>query len=258
MELPFLLSMILFLAGIWIFLYKTIGKTTLTAPTDSTLLFLAYMHLTVLTYLALALYVFFRRGMGESFDSSANTGLTVVTLVILQTWPVVLICLVISFLLAKIVDSDLGSKSYLWILGMGILATGVYQTIRMRRAQLTPVLQPKHMFLLLCAIVILGIPYILLMSFVLAEVEITTDKEFYSDTDPVLIAVRAGGYVLRPRITRVSIGVFDRKGGDLSDDTMKVRPDEYVNDDIVEVEFIPQAFGATRKAWHNLKIARSR
>jgi len=46
--LGFLLSVIGLLAGIWLYLYKTILDLTVNAPADPTLLFMGYVHLTVL------------------------------------------------------------------------------------------------------------------------------------------------------------------------------------------------------------------
>src|SRR5215472_17472482 len=112
MELGFLLSVIGLLAGIWLYLYKTILELTVNAPGDPTLLFMGYMHLTVLVYLVLALYVFFRRGLAEPFNPNSSTRLASAAALVLQTWPVVLACLLLSFLFTKVSQSDFGTKSF--------------------------------------------------------------------------------------------------------------------------------------------------
>jgi hypothetical protein len=59
MEFGFLLSLIGLLSGLWLYLYRTILERTATAPADPPLMFLGFMHYAVLSYLVLALYVFY-------------------------------------------------------------------------------------------------------------------------------------------------------------------------------------------------------
>src|ERR1700677_1977110 len=99
MEIALLLSLIGVLGGVWIFLYHAILDLTVSAPADSTLFFLGVAHWTVLAYFALALYVFYERGVSVVTKRPAPERAHKAELILLETWPLTLISLAVRFVI---------------------------------------------------------------------------------------------------------------------------------------------------------------
>jgi hypothetical protein len=254
MELGFLLSLIGVLAGIWIYLYRVILDLTVTSPADSTLVFLAYMHYSVLSYLALSLYVFYHKGRGEPHLAKTKKRFKVASAILLETWPVVAVALMVSFLVSKVTASDFGLKAVIIFLGLAALLGPLYWTLRPHHRPPDSPLEPRQLAWFLGSMAIAGIPYMALMSFFLADVQITTDKDFYKQSEPVLVSVRAAGYVFRPSISKLSFGYYEKTG--FEDETVLVRPEGHGQFDYITVTFVPQLFGLKRSAFHPVKIVK--
>lgn len=254
MELGFLLSIIGLLAGIWLYLYRIILDITVNAPADKTLLFLGYMHSTVLAYLLLALYVFFNKGRPETVNDRTLTRVRFATAIVLETWPVTMMALVVSFLLAKASSSYFWQGSYSWLLTVAALVFPLYRMLKSRRHGVKRELNPTHVAIFFGSIAVLGIPYMLFMSVFLADVQITTDKEFYTQNEPVLVSIRASGYIFRPTISKITFGAFEQTT--YGDETLLVSPDQHLSDDIIFVDYRPQVFRFQRKADHSVKMAK--
>lgn len=250
MDLGFLLSLIVFLGGLWVYLFRPIRQII---AGDSAALFLGYLHFTVLTYLGLALYVFYRRGLGETIEMGGS-GLNVSAAIIVTTWPLVLLCAGVSFLLVKASSSDFAVKFYMLILSVAAFVGAIYQGIHQRHSGHAIQLSPTLIFIFFFGIALGGIAYMLLLSFFLADVEVTTDKEFYTDTECVILSAQAGGYIFRPSITGVVFGGYRNTFS--GNQTLVIRPEIHNGNDLVVVEYEPQVFTKKRKAYHYVKMAR--
>ena len=257
LDLGFLLSVIGILAGVWIFLYRTILQLTVMSPLDRTLLFLGLMHCTVSAYLLLAFFVFFFKGTGGTSSAYIAAALPVVTVIILHTWPVVLICLASGFLIAKVSRDDRFLTFYLVLLIVACLTTFLYQMFQLKAGHGSSQVHPFATPIFFGCTALLSIPYVLLMGFFLADVSITTDKEFYQKHEPVIISVIPGGYILRPDVVTVTLGL--RKQTGLSgEQTLLIEPDEHYGANVIIIEFKPPVIPILRVTSRTIRMARLR
>jgi hypothetical protein len=252
MEIGFLLSIIGILGGIWAYLYKAILELTIAAPSDLTLIFLCFTHFVVFAYLTLSLFAFYSTGRAllERLPPSEKSKLA--TRIVLDTWPITMIGLFVSFFLTKLSASEFGLKVSLII--FGCLTIGLSLFIKpggVDRRTSFDIKFKKIGFLVV--IIILSIPYMMVMSFFLSDVIITTDKEFYKPDEPIMINVVPSGYAFRSTLKNMSLGLFHKEIND--DDTVVVTPKEYRDMNLIEVDYQTQVFGLNRKAYTTLKIA---
>jgi uncharacterized protein YifN (PemK superfamily) len=67
--------------------------------------------------------------------------------------------------------------------------------------------------------------------------------------------VRTGGYRFQPQVVKITLGDFERsKWPSTNDITSLVTPELRKRDNLVVVEYKPQAPGSTRKAYRELKV----
>jgi hypothetical protein len=92
------------------------------------------------------------------------------------------------------------------------------------------------------------------MSVVLADIQITTDKQFYDVSDTVLLSVRAAGYVFRPVVKLTRFGVFSNSEN--ADATFAITPDQRANQDLIMVDYTPQLTFWTRTAYHMVNVVK--
>jgi hypothetical protein len=155
----------------------------------------------------------------------------------------------VTFSATKLYESDTALKSALLIAGGLAVGIRLYRQRRNEREGRHSKLKIEHTLCLYTVIFSLGMPYIACMSGLLADVQITTDREFYTQTDPVIFTVRRGGYLFQPAVTKITLGTFERSddspGGMI---TSRVAPEMRGDSNLIIVEFKPQIFGQTRKA----------
>jgi hypothetical protein len=259
MEFRFLLSLIGLLAGLWLYLYRTILEETATAPAGQALVFLGFMHFAVLTYLVLALYIFYCKGRGEPRSAKTKRRLSVADGILLETWPLMVVGLALSFVVSKTGESEFAVKSVMLILaaiGVGVL---VFRSIRPSR-DWDSNLAPMEAAWFFGTVGLGGLPYIMVMSIVLADVQITMDKQTYAPTEPVILSVRAAGYIFRPMLRRITFGSYLETGRDgwsnIPDETILVPPDEHGGRDFIMVDFEPQILPIRRAAYATVAFIR--
>jgi hypothetical protein len=252
MDSGFLLSLIVLLGGIWIYLYRLILDLTVTAPADPTLLFLGYMHYIVLSYLALALYLFYRIRRASVEDSSVKKRIEFATGILVETWPFAVIVLVFSFVSAKVVTGGWRAVGFFIVLA-GLIP--FYRTLRAARSRPQGVrVRAEHLAWFWISIVPCGLAYICLMSFVLSDVKIETDKTFYRQSEPVLVSVRAAGYIFRPRLSKLSFGIYQKEL--ILDETVLVPADKHLDQELIMVDYVPEVFGIKRTAFHVVNLVK--
>jgi len=261
MDLKFLLTAIGLLAGIWVYLYKTISNTTINAPAHQTLIILGYAQFTVLAYVFVALYILYATDAGTT-PAQPGPLLAIATDIFHHTWPIPLVCLAVAFLAARASESQFAMMSYPFILIIVGIAVAIVQALHSHN--------PKFTMIFLALIALLGVPYMIFMAFFLADVEITTDKEFYTERDSVTICVRPAGYIFRPRIERVSLGDYPGSRPYFYE-TVIVTPDLHRGSETIFVDYVPQGnpfkwipfkwipfkwIQSKRTTTHNIKIAK--
>jgi hypothetical protein len=254
MELALLLSLVVMLSGIWIFLYNAILELTLKSPADATLAVLGLVHLTVLCYLCLALYVLYETGRGIRTKHQPSVRSQMAERILLETWPVTLAALACGFAMAKIGSSEFWIKvPFLLLAGSGIFMT-LYRSWKAHKTGEASPMEPVHVFWFFVGIGALYVPYMLIAGILLADVQITTDKEFYNSSDTVLFSVQSAGYIFRPELKRVTFGTFQTKVN--VDSTFAVTPEQRAKMNLIMVDYTPQAAFWTRTAYHSVKVVK--
>lgn len=252
MELALLLSLVVMLSGIWIFLYNAILDLTVKSPADATLAVLGLVHWTVLCYLCLALYVLYETGREIRAKHELSERARIAERILLETWPVTLVALACGFAMAKVGSSEFWIKApFLLLAGSGIFFA-IYRSRKKYKAVETSPVRPTHIVWFFLGIGSLYLPYMLITSIILADVQISTDKEFYNSTDTVLFSVQSAGYIFRPDLKQVVFGTFRNKV--IFDSTFAVTPEQRANMNLIMVDYIPQAAFWTRTAYHTVKM----
>jgi hypothetical protein len=254
MELALLLSLVVMLSGIWIFLYNAILDVTVKSPADATLIVLGLVHWAVLCYLCLALYVLYETGREIRAKHDLSVRSQIAERILLETWPVTLVALACGFAMAKVGSSEFWIKAPFLLLAGSGLFIALYRSWKKNDAVKNSPMRPSHILWFFIGIGFLSIPYMLIISTILADVQITTDKEFYNGTDTVLFSVQSAGYIFRPRLKHVAFGTFETKVN--LDSTFAVTPEQRDNMSLIIVDYTPQASFRTRIAYHEVKVVK--
>jgi hypothetical protein len=257
MDLGFLLSLIAFLGGIWIYMLGHILDLTLRAPADSNLLFFGFVHFIIFLYLVTALLVFYKKSLNSvrSTRSRADDSGSIETL-LFKTWPAILLILLIAFFSTNL-DFPEAFQFFFVIIYLLVAAYGLWlyiSTVSLAKGSDRPIYR-NVIFRYFMTVVIsapLSIAFLILMSTLFADVQIKTDKEFYRIDDPILVSVRSGGYVLRPFITKVSCGTLEFNTPGLGDSVVHIGPNRRCQ---LRVEYEPQVIPLKLIKTHDLIIA---
>ena len=240
-----MLTLVVFLGGLWVYLHKAISGLTVTEPDAPTLLLLGVMHYVVLVYLALGLIVFYAAGNSSGNPPPPDPSLALTQTFLFKTWPVTILILVVSFLAAKI-----GNTYRLVLDGLALAAAVSFFMLFWKRE-----VSWGQIALFFLGIGISAIIYLMLMSVAFADVEIKTDRQFYAATDTILASARAGGYIFRPRLSRISCGIFQK---DISYDvTLEIPPNQHCGDGLISVTYRPQLFSLTKTRYHQVNVVKA-
>ena len=257
MDFDFRLGLIILLGGLWVYLLGVIRDLTVNDPTHPPLLFLAFVHFVVFVYLALALWSFYLAELRHFGGGPATADAGLIDVILFGTWPLVVVGLLASFLITKIPFPGAYKAFFVlfYAVGLACLAVLYFAVLRGTPIGVAMAAQTKALGLFFALCLPIGsFIYLLLASVVLADVQIRTDKEFYTAREEILLSVRAAGYVMRPTVTKISCGLFEMKSpGDV---TVAVPPDKHLGSDLVEVEFTPQAIPVPFKHYHHLRVTR--
>ncbi len=247
------LGLILFLGGLWVYLLDVIRDLTLNEPTHAALFFLGFVHFVVLAYLGLSLASLYSAGLADLGGVRQPIRWAApIDRILFGTWPVVLVALVLSFAVTKLGFPDAWRAFVLVFFVVGLAYTLLYHAV-FRTTPLGKVFVAWSPMLGLFAGLAIGyFVYLPIVAAFLADVEVTTDKEFYTAQDTIVVSAKPGGYVLRPTITRVSCGLFARS--DPPESTLSIPPDEHFGESFIEVDFRPQAIPLKLREFHYLRI----
>jgi hypothetical protein len=220
MDLRFLLTLIVFLGGVWMYLYKLISGLTVTDPAAPVLLTLGVMHYIVLVYLALSLVIFYVAGTSTGNSPPPTPWLSLSNTIVFKTWPVAVVALILSFLTAKL-GSETNSP---WVSPFFVLAA-IFSFYKFWNAKAAPANAASwmEMGVFFLSVPIVAVPYFLFMGVALADVQIQTNKQFYEPNDVIQVSLRAAGYMFRPQLSSISCGAFHR---DIDRDVMLAIPPE--------------------------------
>ena len=210
MEIRFLLSLIVLLGGIWIYLLGMIIHLT-NAKEEIDLLFLGVTHFVVLVYLLLALTLLYRMGlMAAGLSPERDRPPKAVEVILFSTWPVAIIGPITGLTISKLpIRAPVGISSVALMI-VGLLSL-VWTRLFLRTEWLATFKKySKALFCFFLSLPLVGMMYVIMMSTILADVEIMTDKQFYHPDDPIMVSVLCGGYVLRPYIAKMSFGVYTK------------------------------------------------
>jgi hypothetical protein len=254
-DLGFLLTLIVLLGGGWIYLLDSILKMTVASPAEPVLRPLGLLHFVVLEYLVLALAVSFWRGL-QHIGHEQPTALKYAARLLFGTWPVAVVTLVISLALTKVgILLDYKAFAVAFPLVGGLFALLVYMRVRgqVRRDATYREQLVQDLLTFPVVTMMLFLPYLAAMSIVLSDVEVETDKGFYTGGDMVA-SVRPAGYILTPRVTSLECGGFRRElppeGGTFSIPLSAIGSTDYL-----VVAYQPQVTGGLHKHFTYIKIA---
>jgi hypothetical protein len=154
--------------------------------------------------------------------------------------------------MAKVGSSEFWIKApFLLLAGSGIVFA-IHRSRKKYEVVETSPVRPAHIVWFFVGIGSLYLPYMLITSIILADVQITTDKEFYNSTDTVLFSVQSAGYIFRPHLRQVVFGTFRTKVN--FDSTFAVTPEQRANLNLIMVDYTPQAAFWARTAYHTVKV----
>jgi hypothetical protein len=252
MDLSFLLALVVFLGGIWVYLYKVILDLTVTEPDAPTLLSLGITHYVVFLYLAVSLVILYAAGISAAKPPPPSPWLSLAQTILFNTWPITILVLLLSLLSANV-----GPESaFKWVFIFFSVAALVSFFLLIWSGKTSPsnsVSWGGQMGVFLMSIPIAATFYLMLMSEFLADVQIKTDKQFYEAADTILVSVRAGGYIFRPHLFSISCGIFEQHIS--SDVTLAIPPEQRGHTGgVLWVTFRSEIVSLTRKRYHLLNI----
>jgi hypothetical protein len=256
--LAFVLTLIVFLGGLWIYWLRVIIDLTTTEPTNASLLFFGFMHFVELVFLILGLWVFYLKAIENLDSAAADRNLVVIAeTIFFGTWPVIVAALVISYAFTKIAAFSKELKVLFLVfyaVVAGFLAWMYFAHTKNFAAAVPLVANWEILFLFLFVLPIGFLIYLMLISPFLADVEIKSDKEFYKADETITICVRSRGYLLRPSITRITCGLFE-VSRQIDDIVVAIAPEKRSNDHLLRVDFRPQVIPFSFHRYHYLKFA---
>jgi hypothetical protein len=255
--LAFVLTLIVFLGGLWIYWLRVIIDLTTTEPTNASLLFFGFMHFVELVFLSLGLSVFYLKAIENLDSAAADRNLVVMAeTIFFGTWPVIVAALVISYALTKIAAFSKELK-VLFLVFYAVVAgffAWMYFAHTKNFAAAAPLVTNWQILLLFLFVLPIGfLIFLMLISPFLADVEIKSDKEFYKADETITICVRSRGYLLRPSITRISCGFFE-VSRQIDDIVVAIAPEKRSNDNLLRVDFRPQVMPFSFHRYHYLKF----
>jgi hypothetical protein len=247
MELALLLSLVAFLGGLWVYLFGVITNMTVNSIADSSLIVLGLAHWTIFCYLALALYVFYETGRVLRSKKDISETAVKAERILLQTWHYTLVALAVGLIVVRLGETNFWLKLPLVILAVAGLAAIPARHLKKMRLDPSEDLSISTTFMVLVAIAGSYIPYLFFMSTVMADVQITTDKQIYAAGDTILVSVRRAGYVIGPELKNIEFGAFRRTL--ISDTTFSVSPRDRASQNIINVESTPEMSFLNRTAY---------
>jgi hypothetical protein len=255
MELRLLFTLIAFLGGAWVYLLQLIISLTIASPANPELMPLAFAHFVVAVYLSLSLVIFFWQGMAvigyqEPVISRHASRL------VFGTWPVTLVALIVALAVAKF-DIPGQYKAFIFTSPIVGLSFAFLARIHSKRSSTSAEFPVTRWIVELVAlptfVIVAFVPYVMAMSLILSDVEVSTDKMFYTVGD-IIVSIRRGGYVFCPEVKVLECGAFRLEPADAG--TYVIPLEEAKGADYILVEYEPQMSWGIRRHFESLRIAR--
>lgn len=260
-----LLAMALFLGGAWYFILNRIIDTSFLNPSDTTLIVLSLMHYVLTVYLVLTMFLFYRRGLQciSCSDKKIMNELGTVDALLLGTWPAAVGAVFIAFAVLRLLNIAADNTiQAIFSLALVVFFIVLYTRTKNR----TPLLSPSA---LACFVGIMAggfIVYVLALSFLFADVRVSTDKEYYESGSILKVNVHTTGFVFLPSIEEVDIlGTKYQKPKSLSTSQMNlahqfsvsfpdIKPVNWQTQYYGEVSYRLQAIGVIRKGYFPIRF----
>jgi len=193
MSIEPLLALVLFLGATWFSLLDSILAMTRDKPNDHSMVLAAFVHFTIFLYFLLASYVLYGKLVHSTIGRSPKL-LSESEPFLALTWPAPIIAGVLGFALTKLTGTWRPIVPSLILL---LAALGFGWWIKKHRV----------FRYYLVAVVTIGAftPYMLLMSWMYADVSIRTDRDTYKRGESIVITARSEGYCFAPSIKEIEI-----------------------------------------------------
>ena len=197
-ELEFGLALSTFLGGVWYLLFDVIDKLTLESPAEFLLYYFAYAQGIIFILFAYSLMLLFDMGL-------AISGRPILPRpaydIFLYLWPISLLFLSLAYVVSKVSQDDPFLRSSTIAILLAAVVLGVVAYLK----QLFLVCQTAIALVILVAGAMYYVP---VMSWVMADVNITLDKEVYEPGDKAIVDIRTDGFVFNPILVDAEIDIF--------------------------------------------------
>lgn len=240
-----------FFGAIWLDLLNLIQTLTFLNSANPILFPLGLIHCITFIYFILSLILFYETGLllikesDPSNNSSRSNKFNKLAKDLLITWPAVFIACIAVYLIGKIspISSIINWTAIIFVIIFPLTAFFIRKRVD-KLYELGLISMGILLFYLF-----LYLPFV---SFIASDIEIETDREFYSYNDNIVLSVRGKGYIFSPEITGVFYGNFpvDRNLIDNSFSeqiTLKFCPgaEEYISKkqylNFIKVEYFPMS-----------------
>lgn len=206
LDLGLLLGLFSTSAALWYYLYQTIVERTTAKPAEITLIPMAIAHYLSFIFLVLAFILLMDQGLALVPDRQSVTRIKIneaLRRALLNWWAPLFVFAFTSLFLTRLLGEV---DKHGWTLA-GVYVSLTVAIIVICQWMLGIILIPKaswHRTMLWASIlVIAGFIHVMVTSFMAADIQFTSDKNFYLHKDVVRFELRPKGYFFLPTIEQV-------------------------------------------------------
>ena len=191
-------------ALLWFIILKRILYLSLEQPSEYSLIVYGFIHYVILVLVITIAFILWTKTIEISHPSNGfyqyfyRGAIRVNSIVMLWWFPVAFISILL--LLVSFIDGTNRNSSITKYTFLSLVAVIIFM----------PLYTPKNrtistvIFMLCCAF--FSLLYLLLMSMAFCDVNVQSDKKFYSAEDTIRISVRPSGYIFNPEIKNIYYG----------------------------------------------------
>lgn len=204
----FTFTLTIFFGSLWFYFLNFIKELTTNNPSDTNLFFLSFLHYLVFVYFLIALILFYETGLQLVEEEKVSVLPTPIIKFLFSTWPVVLVGCCVSYVLVKFFPPSYNIAISLYT-PLGLALFTYFASKKFQLNQLLKELKDEKnlvVYYFSFFVISLFFFYLVIMSCLFADIEIQTDKEFYTSRDNVLVSVASSGYLFNPDIKKISYG----------------------------------------------------
>jgi len=211
-RINFILSLMIFLVGLWFYLLFYIKTTTYENPSSKLLLFFGIFHYFIFILLAISIYLIFVYGLYltekrilflEKIKQSSNY----MSNFLFNWWLHILLFILLFSLLIDI------SATYKLPLLVHIILSIVFYSIfvgsyfyfkKMITGESIGSQLKEYPYGTILLLVFGSVIYIPIMSILFSDINVSYDKEFYSSNEELKYSIRVSGYIFNPVIIQIT------------------------------------------------------